>query len=215
MFRVKESVFWGSSIPVGATRSKHNYLYSVCAICDREWNSTQSTGRAASSVDKHVPYAHLKLRISSALPRLHWLKLFSVIQCTELFSYWVSIYWSLHWEGRNLIYIFFNPCHIIPHLWLASSVNNDGGKKLSVIFKSNWINQGKWSSRTKIWRKQLSLVFVCCNKKTDSVKNGIMKYLRTETLWPAVCFTKFLEFWSFLNVLLCLIGCLWICLKTL
>lgn len=36
------------------------------------------------------------------------------------------------------------------------------------------------------------LHFVWYNKNTDSVKNGIMEYLWTETLWPVVCLTKFL-----------------------
>lgn len=36
------------------------------------------------------------------------------------------------------------------------------------------------------------LHFVRYNKNTDSVKNGIMEYMRTETLWAVVCLTKFL-----------------------
>lgn len=41
-------------------------------------------------------------------------------------------------------------------------------------------------------KEEAVLDFVWYNKNTDSVKNGIMEYLWTETHWPVVCHTKFL-----------------------
>lgn len=64
-------------------------------------------------------------------------------------------------------------------------------------------------------KEEAVLHFVWYNKNTDSVKNGIVECLWTETLWLVECLTKFLGMCSFLNILLCLTGCSWVCLKSL
>lgn len=164
-------------------------MCSAGSSCDRQCHGTRSTSRAASGVDKHALGAYLKLHVCSALLKLYCL---SSVQCFSAQKCFAIVYFlESPLRRKEFDICIFKILSTLSHLsdlqevWIMMG---EESAMCSSILKSEQIRK----KQIQNMKEEAFLHFVWYNKNSDSVENNKVEYLRTKTVWPVVCLSKFL-----------------------